>query len=546
MLKAGTPRAAASLHAFLVPGMLDTTIAEALELLHASCDEMRESAILCRRLYERFTFLRLQVEDKPTGTIIQRSTIVRYGACVGDCTRLFAKYSQKTELLGRLVANRRLLEEIERLHQRLDSFFVLVHLATRPEMTLWSKEWQNDLKEQHHLFSQTWVSWMEEFGRLPIRQRRSAVNEESILEIKFELAIHEQKSIEHRMLLQDVLTFLAPLATSDHDVLMPKNDIPSWFIPRDEVLYQQQHFALGGSGALHRGSRRRRLNAGKDIKVVVKCLYSGSEQTQAAVVREATLWSQLNHPNVLKLVGACHVGKPLLIVTEDAGESCNFVQFLNSREANKQKLWSLFAEVAEGLAHLHRSGIVHNNLKCSNLLVSATDAKAKVIDFGSSIIVNSQEEGERPTSPGPWTAPELLVASGGKPRRPNSQSDIYSLGVSIVEALKGGDLSWWETSLHVNAFLGIRVNLKRHRIDGLNDRQWELVQSMCASNPLNRPTMTDVIKKLSDLANNYSNESSTTKICVTCSSSNPGANCFCNECGTRFPQVPPPSPSEKR
>uniref|UniRef100_K3WY20 Uncharacterized protein n=1 Tax=Globisporangium ultimum (strain ATCC 200006 / CBS 805.95 / DAOM BR144) TaxID=431595 RepID=K3WY20_GLOUD len=91
MSKAERPRATASLHAFLVPGMLDTTIPEGLELLLASCDEIQESTVPCRRLHERLAYLRQQVEDRPLATRLQRSTIVKYGACVGDCIRLLTK-----------------------------------------------------------------------------------------------------------------------------------------------------------------------------------------------------------------------------------------------------------------------------------------------------------------------------------------------------------------------------------------------------------------------------------------------------------------------
>uniref|UniRef100_K3X5G6 Uncharacterized protein n=1 Tax=Globisporangium ultimum (strain ATCC 200006 / CBS 805.95 / DAOM BR144) TaxID=431595 RepID=K3X5G6_GLOUD len=136
-----------SLDNFLVPGMLDSTISDALSVMKKLCEEMKESRILCLRVHNRFLFLRFEVENKPIGTRIQSDLILKYGACVGDFVRFLRKHVHRN-ILSRLAANRRILYKIMTTHQELDYFFYKVYLGSRPEMRTWKDKWSSDVQMQ--------------------------------------------------------------------------------------------------------------------------------------------------------------------------------------------------------------------------------------------------------------------------------------------------------------------------------------------------------------------------------------------------------------
>jgi serine/threonine-protein kinase len=81
------------------------------------------------------------------------------------------------------------------------------------------------------------------------------------------------------------------------------------------------------------------------------------------------------------------------------------------------------------LAALHREGIVHGDLKPSNIMLKRT-GNAKVIDIGSAFDLD--EVPSRRTCTPPYAAPEVLEGAESTPR-----SDLCSLGYVLVEMLSG-------------------------------------------------------------------------------------------------------------
>jgi serine/threonine protein kinase len=260
-------------------------------------------------------------------------------------------------------------------------------------------------------------------------------------------------------------------------------------------------------------------------------MYSESKQTQDALYREATLWYGLNDEHVLKLLGACHVGKPMFLVTEDAGDRRSFADFFGAEEKNKQRMWTLFAEAAKGLRFLHEKGIVHGNLKCSNLLVGS-NGKAKLSDFGFSFSVDNPAETSPPrqSTATRWKAPELFGAQNSVP---SFKSDIYSLGMCILEAVRGEPP--WGRLLPDKIIIDKATSGELARPSDLNDKQWQLVKAMCERRPETRAALSTVINTLQELAKEGDTAGSqSVKSCRKCGTANPAKNKFCNECGTPF------------
>ncbi|KAG6585121.1 putative phosphatidylinositol-3,4,5-trisphosphate 3-phosphatase [Phytophthora cinnamomi] len=77
--------------------------------------------------------------------------------------------------------------------------------------------------------------------------------------------------------------------------------VPDWFLAEYEVQREEQHFALGSFGKVYHGTWYRE-------KVVVKCVNAVTEDEMRAFKREARLWFRAQHPNIVRLFGACHDG----------------------------------------------------------------------------------------------------------------------------------------------------------------------------------------------------------------------------------------------
>ncbi|EGZ29096.1 hypothetical protein PHYSODRAFT_459580, partial [Phytophthora sojae] len=169
-------------------------------------------------------------------------------------------------------------------------------------------------------------------------------------------------------------------------------------------------------------------------------------------------WYPLRHPNVLPLYGACHISTPRLL---------------------------LFLDAAHGLAYLHSRAvpIVHANLKCSNLLVMA-DGTGVVSDFEYAFArASSNMSAQEQSSSMRWKAPECLefgnaaVKSGANAR---VESDVYSLGMCVYEALTGHE-PFHELN-DVDFLVAVENDKKMPpRPDGVcSDDEWSLIQAMCA------------------------------------------------------------------
>lgn len=93
----------------------------------------------------------------------------------------------------------------------------------------------------------------------------------------------------------------------------------------------------------------------------------------------------------------------------------------------------LGAEIASALDHVHSHGIVHHDVKPSNVLLSATGSP-HLADFGLSRTMHdrSRETSETLVGTLAYMAPEQLLGQGA-----STASDIYALGLTLLEALTG-------------------------------------------------------------------------------------------------------------
>lgn len=77
------------------------------------------------------------------------------------------------------------------------------------------------------------------------------------------------------------------------------------------------------------------------------------ECSQRKINKEIHIWHQLNHPNIAKIFGACHISSPPFIVCKDATNG-NLRTYLAPSDSNQRQMWPLLYQVALGPDYIHK------------------------------------------------------------------------------------------------------------------------------------------------------------------------------------------------
>ena len=211
-------------------------------------------------------------------------------------------------------------------------------------------------------------------------------------------------------------------------------------IQRSELVIMDR-LCSGGFSTVYRGEWRYTGIAVKILRCKVGDKAYASLQTELAVL------SQLRHPRILTLMGVCRDlnmmdGTVALIMELMERGSLYSILHDNASSSyapsNTIERLRLALDIADGMRFLHKSGVVHRDLKSANVLVGS-DGRAKIADFGlSSYHQQAQTLVTNVISTPAYSAPEVIRGEGAI----TSSADVFSFGVILWELLTG--LSPWE------------------------------------------------------------------------------------------------------
>lgn len=194
----------------------------------------------------------------------------------------------------------------------------------------------------------------------------------------------------------------------------------------------EERVGRGGMGVVYR-ARRLADDRAVAIKVLSPFL-TAEEAVVARFERETRAASRVNHPNIVRMLGAADEGGVYYSVMEFVdGE--NLADLLK-REGRLPLHHALFIahEIASGLRALHADGIVHRDVKPSNVLVGR-DGSVKLTDFG---VARDIKDLQRLTATGDllgtlgFAAPEQL-GSGAI----DGRADLFALGATLHLMISG-------------------------------------------------------------------------------------------------------------
>jgi TolB-like protein/predicted Ser/Thr protein kinase len=184
--------------------------------------------------------------------------------------------------------------------------------------------------------------------------------------------------------------------------------------------------------------------------VALKVLSKGGADAAAAgrLVREARVASALNHPNVAVIYEIGELqrdGGTQGFIAMEYVPGQTLGEYVRSRRPGVNEIVEIVAQVADALAAAHARGVVHRDVKPSNVMVTE-DRRVKVLDFGLAKYVPLAGE-----AAGTWSrAPDALQPKGAlmgtvsymspeqaRGRETDARSDVFSLGVVLYEMLAG-------------------------------------------------------------------------------------------------------------
>ncbi|KAJ7489266.1 kinase-like domain-containing protein [Mycena latifolia] len=302
-------------------------------------------------------------------------------------------------------------------------------------------------------------------------------------------------------LLQDVLdsdgfSTVRPLLSKALLRLSRASGLHPTCLPLSGLQKVGHQVAAGGFGDIWRGSV-----GGQSVSVKIMRLFQESDVKAVLkkFAREALIWRQLCHPNLLPFSGLYYLENRLCLVSPWM-ENGNILDFFRKDPHGVDRL-SVILDVALGLKYLHENHVIHGDLKAINILVTPS-YKACLADFGLSSIAdatNSRFPHSTASVRGGtarYQAPELILTGCVN----HFGSDVYAFACVCYEILTGKvpfHEIWNDAVVMLKVVAGQRPS-RPISCSGTTqlDSLWELVVACWKEESNTRPSIAQIVERL--------------------------------------------------
>ena len=236
-----------------------------------------------------------------------------------------------------------------------------------------------------------------------------------------------------------------------------------------------------------------------DRPVAVKVLRGGLEDSGvgARFRREGRTAARLSHPNIVQVYDAGEDeldGREVSYIVMEYVPGGDLGKLVEEKgPLSEKELARIGADVASGLAHAHKKGIVHRDIKPQNILIDDY-GRPKLADFG---IARALDAAETSTQTGSYlgtasySSPEQLRGEEITPK-----SDLYSLGCTLYEAAVGKPPFFGGPIAVANQQLTKSPTPPRARGAPLSEPFEQLILACLAKDPADRPDATALQERL--------------------------------------------------
>lgn len=447
--------------------------------------QLREANDLCARLNQRLNDVTEELEivsDREERQMPHLLTLIR------EYLEAVTAFSERSNFAVRVLTVESFVKKIRTYNERLDDIISMITVRQMMITLQWRAQYEEDKMTIINTFNN--LTHLEErmFGSL---QQLSAVT--AVLEGLVLVAKRNVGDVSDRLNWENTPQPLAPaynylVNVAQNDILHRDVDIPpTWLIAADEVT-TSNNIVKTRFFEIFNGKWQ---GANVDVKILREI-----GKNSPVFDEYLKIWSTLRHPNVSQLYGAGTKDGAPFFVYENTSKSLDRCR----GSFSEKQLWGLLHQAALGLSYLHNKRIIHGNLSCSKLLVT-DQGIVKLSGFGASYI---REERARSLSLKPdicedFAAPECFNTSAELSRNPGFESDVYSFGLTIIQAIS---LNGPFGDLLPEQFRTRKLNNQLPQPEDMIGGKWHLVEQMCLFNQEQRPSLafiTDQLEQFSKL-----------------------------------------------
>jgi len=201
--------------------------------------------------------------------------------------------------------------------------------------------------------------------------------------------------------------------------------------------YRLEHIlGRGGGGTVYRA----RHESGELVAVKVLLPQAGAgTELLLRFSREIKTLQELRHPNIVRVIDSGSVGKNWPFFAMELLEGITLRQLLDRhRRLSPEECLDVVRPISAALSAAHSVGIVHRDLKASNIFLAGEPPVLKLLDFGVAKFIQPDEDSLNLTTFGTQIgtidsmAPEQIRCTPV-----DARTDVYALGVLLYQMLTG-------------------------------------------------------------------------------------------------------------
>lgn len=477
---------AANLVDLAVPGL--GSVLALLKTLHAKYSKLKEVKNLCARLEARLEDFANELTKLAPDTLRKEELLGRLQELIEEYLKTATTFAE-LDFVMRVLKLGKFQEDIEIYNERLDYIIKMIMVKQTEKLVKlldWRAQFEQDAADTTRQLAEMLGLQREIWKALKTMEKSMATKndiENLVLVAKRDISGGSDPECTpqpHDLVVRNIIKIAEKNFLGGKTVETP----PTWLIAGNEV-------STCGTPIDSEGLTSIFVGEWQGARVAVK--KSPFIGDNPVFDKHFRVWSTLLHPHVAQLYGAGTDGGAPFFVYEYASrlslERC-------WSEMSERELFRMLHQAALGLLYLHKNHIVHGNLSCSKLLVT-DESKVKLFGFGASYVrENNKSNSVKADTHEDFAAPECIGILDGIRHSPRFESDVYSFGLTIMEAIAK------KAPYHGKSPKDIRTlkqNNELPRPPEMSDEAWTLVMQMCVCDPNQRVKLAYVAEQLGRL-----------------------------------------------